>query len=285
MPYGFSYDPTVMHLPAGFKRIEVNDTVVVLRAGLADSLLAAGIQDPETLVQTSPSPLRGRGALGRVSLADGGTAVVRLLRRGGLFGKVVRRLSLDPWRPLSELAVSAEASARGAAVLDVLAAISHRRAFGYHHGVVTREVEGARDLMRVLREDPPGSARRKALRAAGRAVRALHDAGVDHVDLNLKNILLAPDGRAVVIDLDRCRIAERTLPRKVGRRNLLRLLRSWTKLSSVHPDSAHPRDPFHFVLAYAEGDRRLLRRLVSAGVQAHFPLRRAFWRVFPPRIP
>ena len=47
----------------------------------------------------------------------------------------------------------------------------------------------------------------------------LHEAGVDHVDLNLKNILLAPDGRAIVIDLDRCRISDHALPWPTRRRN------------------------------------------------------------------
>jgi tRNA A-37 threonylcarbamoyl transferase component Bud32 len=139
--------------------------------------------------------------------------------------------------------------------------------------------------MRVLREDPPGPTRRKALIAAGEAVRGLHDAGVDHVDLNLKNILLAPDGHAIVIDLDRCRMGKAALPWATRQRNLIRLLRSWTKLGASHPESVSPRDRLVLARAYSRGDRDVLRRLLSAGARARFTLRRLLWRFFPPKIP
>jgi 3-deoxy-D-manno-octulosonic acid kinase len=275
-----------VELPAGFQRVEFEGGTVVLRSRVAEVLLAAGVQDPEAVARTSPAPMRGRGQLGRVELGDGrGVALVRPLRRGGLLGKFIRRLSFDPWRSFSELTVSAEAAARGASVLDVLAAVTCRRPIGYHHGLVTREVQGARDLMRVLREDPLGRPRRQALVAAGRAIRDLHEAGVDHVDLNLKNILLAPDGRAIVIDLDRCRISEHPVPWRVRQRNLIRLLRSWTKLGASHPESVAPRDRLVLARAYARGDRDLMRRLTSAGSRARFVLHRLLWRLFPPRIP
>lgn len=268
--------------PQGFTRVEREGAVLVVRDGLADALLEAGIHDPAGLVLRSPSTLVGRGRLARIDLGPAGRAIVRPLLRGGLLGKLVRRLSLDPWRALSELRVSAEAAARGAVVLDVLAAVSRRGAIGWSHGLVTREVEGAHDLASALRACPEGPARWRALRAAGAAVRRLHDAGVDHVDLNLKNVLLDPHGQALVIDLDRCRLGPGASTFDVRARNLLRLLRSWTKLGVLVPGSTCPRDPLRLLAAYAPAvtpdDRALARRLVALGRDQRFGCRRVVWR-------
>lgn len=257
----------------------------MLRNGLGPQLLERGIEDPERLLTTAPSDLRGRTQLARLDMGSEGAVVVRSLRRGGLLGKLVRRLSWDPWRALAELIVSAEATARGATVLDVVAAVTRRAAFGYHHGLVTREVAEARDLLAVLREEPEGPTRWRALAAAGRSIRRLHDAGVDHVDLNVKNVLLAPDGRAIVIDLDRCRIGAGPLPWSTREGNLIRLLRSWSKLGASEPASTQPRDPLRLARAYAGDDRQLLRRLVTSGARARFCLRKLRWRLFPTRYP
>lgn len=265
--------------PPGFTRVERAGAVLVVRDGLADALVAAGIDDPEALVARSPAPLVGRGRLARVDLGAAGRAIVRPLLRGGLLGKLVRRVSFDRARALSELRVSAEAAARGAVVLDVLAAVTRPTGLGWRHGLVTREVEGAVDLAHALAAFPAGRERRRALRAAGAAVRRLHDAGVDHVDLNLKNVLLRPDGQALVIDLDRCRLGPGPAPAPVREENLLRLLRSWTKLGVQAPGRTRPGDPLALLLAYAPDDRALRRRLVAAGRAARFGCRRVVWRL------
>lgn len=274
-----------MELPEGFERFEVQGAVLVLRAGLSRPLLEAGVHDPEGLVARSPSALQGRSRLARIELADGGRALVRCLHRGGLLGRLVRRLSFDPQRALDELLVSARAAARGARVLEVLGAVSRPAGLvGWHHGLITREVEGAFDLQRVLRTTPPGPDRARALAAAGQAVARLHQAGVDHVDLNLKNVLLPPHGEALVIDLDRCRIAPAPAAARVVEDNLLRLLRSWHKLSAAEPQAVRPRDPFLFLRAYAAGQRPLRRRLVALGRSRTFFWRRLLWGLRPPRL-
>jgi 3-deoxy-D-manno-octulosonic acid kinase len=274
-----------MDLPPGYTRLELEDqgAVLVVRDGLADALVAAGVQDPERLVREAPSDLRGRSALARIDLGSEGRAIVRALQRGGLLGKWVRKLSLDPRRAEAELRVSAQAAARGARVLEVLAAVTRKAPGGYHHGLVTREVEGARDLLAVLRSTPGRRDRWRTLEAAGEAVRLLHEAGVDHVDLNVKNILLRPSGEALVIDLDKCRLGPGPAPWSVRRANLLRLLRSWVKLGCGEPQSVDPRDPLALARGYAGGDRALLRRLAS--LRASFPLRRLLWSLRPPRYP
>jgi hypothetical protein len=68
--------------------------------------------------------------------------------------------------------------------------------------MLAREVPGAADVLSFVVAAPPPARRRAVLAAAGRAVRALHDAGFEHPDIHLKNLLVAPDGRVLVVDLD-----------------------------------------------------------------------------------
>ncbi len=113
-------------------------------------------------------------------------------------------------------------------------------------------------------------------------MRRLHDAGFDHADLNLKNVLVrgGEPPTAVVLDLDRGRL-EDTLPAGARRRNLVRLLRSFLKLHLRSSRAARPRDPFRFARAYARGDRELRKQVVEWGRRA-LPALRArafFWRL------
>jgi 3-deoxy-D-manno-octulosonic acid kinase len=106
---------------------------------------------------------------------------------------------------------------------------------------VTEEVPGARTLGAALRDarDPAHPA--LLARAAGRAVGALHAAGVEHADLNVDNLLVVwrPDGaHAWVIDLDRAHVHPGPLAPAVGRRSLRRLARSWRKTTGAEA----PRD-------------------------------------------
>jgi 3-deoxy-D-manno-octulosonic acid kinase len=268
-------------VPPGYVRIDRDGAALLLREGLEDALLAAGVAFPEDVVARSPAVgLAGRGALSRVEI-PGGRAILRLYWRGGLLGKLVRRLSLDGDRAANELRVQAEALARGAPVTEPLAAVTRRAGVGFRHALATRELEGARDLALVLRETR-GRERRRAVSAAGEAVRRLHDAGVEHADLNLKNILVREAERgpeAWVIDLDRGRLLEGLEP-AARRRNLVRLLRSFAKLAVVGGARLSPRDPFRFARAYARGDRTLRAEVVRWG-RAAWPRIRAracVWR-------
>jgi 3-deoxy-D-manno-octulosonic acid kinase len=97
--------------------------------------------------------------------------------------------------------------------------------------VATREVADARDLAAAL---AAGSAaeRDAAIAATERLLAALAAAGARHPDLNLKNVLLAPDGAAgvtaLVLDVDRVRFEEAGSAR-VADANARRLARSLAK--------------------------------------------------------
>src|SRR5262249_8893971 len=117
----------------------------------------------------------------------------------------------------------------------------------------------------------------------GEAVRRLHDAGFDHADLNVKNVLLRESSGKVeawIIDLDRGRLVE-TLDASARRRSLVRLLRSFAK-THVLAGGVSARDLFRLARGYARGDRDKRRELVSWG-RAAWPrirARSALWKFF-----
>jgi aminoglycoside phosphotransferase (APT) family kinase protein len=110
-------------------------------------------------------------------------------------------------------------------------------------------------------------------------VRALHDAGVEHADLNLKNLLVRPGPpvEAFVIDLDKSRRGG-PLSRAAAVRNLERLLRSAEKLGLL--GSALSRaDLARFVRAYAERDWRGLFLAARRRWRALAPFHRVGWAI------
>jgi tRNA A-37 threonylcarbamoyl transferase component Bud32 len=97
----------------------------------------------------------------------------------------------------------------------------------------TREERGARDLLQTVRSTEPAAQRARLAREVGEAIRKLHDAGVDHRDLQLRNIVVAHQKNArriVIVDLDKAVYHPRgTLPMSARARNLGRLTRSVIK--------------------------------------------------------
>jgi tRNA A-37 threonylcarbamoyl transferase component Bud32 len=107
------------------------------------------------------------------------------------------------------------------------------------------------------------AARIDLAREIGGAVRALHDAGVEHRDLQLGNILVSAENpRVVVVDLDRAIFHAGDVP--VGRRaqNLGRLARSAHK-TGLWRERLGPRERAAFAAGYARKDRQLRRQLLS----------------------
>lgn len=61
------------------------------------------------------------------------------------------------------------------------------------------------------------------LKRVARACRTLHDAGFFHGDLGNQNVMLAPDGRTLFVDLNRARLFEAPLPPRLRGRDLSRI--------------------------------------------------------------
>ncbi len=166
--------------------------------------------------------LEGRGAAFSVP-APGGRWVVRHYRRGGAVAAPLlgdRYVRATRPRPLAELEASRALLERGVDTPEVRAVAIYPSGAFYRGDVATRWIADAVDLAGALfgpeaLTDADG--RLDACAAAGRLLRILHDRGVLHRDLNLKNILLewTPRGpRPWVIDLDGCRIVDGLGPRR-----------------------------------------------------------------------
>jgi len=252
----------VRHVPAGYVVHRVGDAYLVFDAELAPELVSLRLADPEARKRLFVrAPRRGRGAVPSVSLRRDTHVVLRRYQHGGLFGGITGSLYLGPARALEELHVTARAESMGAPVPHVLCLALWPAVGPFWSALIgTREERGARDLLEALLSAPSAEARRALLREVGEAVRRLHDAGVDHRDLQLHNILVSEESgrrRIVVVDLDRAVYHPRGgLPPRLRARNLGRLTRSAVK-AGLFRGPIGRRELAAFVGAYTGRDRKL----------------------------
>lgn len=217
-------------------------TRLVARAGARPALQAwldaRGTLAAAAAVQPGAFALEGRGTVWVAPRPDGGDGqwVVRHYHRGGAVARILgdRYLSLGVPRPLRELRVALEAEALGIPTPTPIGAAIYPSFLFYRGDIVTEYVPDSRDLATVLFPGSPavGPDPRAAMGAAGRLIRRIHEVGLIHQDLNLKNILVSgtDDGLdAQVIDLDRARFARGPLSEPTRRRMLERFWRSAAK--------------------------------------------------------
>lgn len=244
---------------------------------------AAGILRLAGRPAAAAPPASGRGATILVDGGGGRRLVVKLLRRGGLAGRL-RGEFHGRARLLGELATLEEAIRRGVPAAAPAFGAAGRTSSGTTLAVLaTVEVAGSESLAEIAAgTGAPASprARREALRAAGGAVRRAHDAGLDHADLNVGNVLVVlgaePQGRpeaAVVVDLGASRVGA---PLPLGRRaaNLVRLLRSAEK--HLGAPGRSPRDAAAFLRGYLDAGgggraRRAFRGRLLAAIRMRLP--------------
>lgn len=222
-----------------FKKIRFGNKLIYVRDSMASELIRRGIADLERLVSNSKDKkiFEGRGETVSLPIKDG-RMVIRHYHHGGIFRKLTRDIywGITP-RPLKELAVSEEARDKGLNTPEVLAVILRRYAkIFYKADIITREIEGGNNAYDYLRSAEVTS-RDNIIRSAAETVRKMHDLGLYHPDLNLKNILIQDiDGKikSFILDLDRACIKE-NLSNRERERNLLRLNRSVNKLGKDAP--------------------------------------------------
>ena len=220
-------------VPEGFKKIVGDRRMMVVREGMERYVDLAKFSPPPLVDEAG---LYGRGVLAVHPLEDGGALLVRRYRHGGALRALTRDYFFTwPPRPFRELALTEEAHRRGVPTVEPLAALVVRLIGPVYRGwLVTRQLEGARDLWAVAQADNFVAAEKAScLEAAARAVRTMHRCGIDHSDLNLKNILLRREvghWRAYIIDLDKSRLYSNAAPAARAEKNLARLERSIRKL-------------------------------------------------------
>lgn len=173
----------------------------------------------------------GRGASLFLDAGDGREWVLRPYRRGGLVARLsaTRYLwtGLERTRAFRELRLTAALHECGLPVPTPVAAAVTRHGLTYEAALITERIAGARALADRLETRRASEA---LLEAVGRTIRRFHDAGLDHVDLNARNLLVDAQERIWLIDLDRCRL-RRDGAWKAA--NLTRLERSLVKCGAL----------------------------------------------------
>ena len=204
--------------------------------------------------------------------------VVRHYHRGGAIASLLgdRYLRVGRPRPFRELRVGWAVEARGVPTPVHIGAAVYRSGIWYRGDLVTRYVADSRDLAAVLfpgrslgsgplaesrariaggsgagassagasREADP----RTAMTAAGRLFRRIHEGGVDHPDLNLKNVLIRGTGTdldALVLDLDSATVTPEPECAPVGDAARSRMIarfwrsaRKWERATGIDLDAS-----------------------------------------------
>lgn len=173
----------------------------------------------------------GRGASLFLDAGAGREWVLRPYRRGGLVARLsaTRYLwtGLEQTRAFRELRLTADLHRRGLPVPTPVAAAVTRHGLTYEAALITERIPGARALASRLESDATDD---DLLRRVGTTIRRFHDAGLDHVDLNARNLLVDEGGKVWLIDLDRCRLRPRGSWQAA---NLARLERSLVKFGAA----------------------------------------------------
>ena len=185
-----------------------------------------------------PDYWEGQGAVageatgrGRVLLLETGfgPAVLRKYLRGGWAARISRDRyhfsGFESSRPMIEFGLLETLSAAGLPVPAPLAAMCKRNGAFYTGWLMTRRLMNVTPLADLIEShrDEPG-----LWAATGSCIRRFHDFGLNHADLNARNILVDDSDRIFLIDFDRARIRKGN-SRAFGA-NLRRLHRSLQKL-------------------------------------------------------
>lgn len=168
----------------------------------------------------------GRGNIYLFPLSDGKFGVVRECFRGGLVRLMMRRHYLFLNRPLREFLRHREIERIGVPAPPLLG-VCWRRTGCLYSGLIATERITGRTVTAALSQTSDFNEMCHILCACGKAIRAMHDKGVWHADLQLKNVMIADDG-PVFLDFDRARIYS-SLPDRRRWNNLFRLRRSLLK--------------------------------------------------------
>ncbi|MEJ2067094.1 MAG: lipopolysaccharide kinase InaA family protein [Deltaproteobacteria bacterium] len=244
--------------PSGCRLLREGKRAILVRNRHEEELRNEGLLNPSGLwKRSSPSDhLMGRG---EVLLIKGkqGEVAVRKYRHGGLLRRLTGDLFFFGARPFQEAAVTEEVKSAGVPTVEILAAIIDRRWGGWYRGyLVTRYLSTATDLISYLDEEPQGERRKAVIAKAGEAVKKMHQRGIYHADLHLKNFLVeGKSSKVYLIDFDKSKVFPRLKPSK-RMKNLKRLDRSAEKLTRYGLPLSKG-DKSTFCRAYTSGDREI----------------------------
>lgn len=204
------------HVPA-YTFIEKNRRSGHVLTAEADAVTAALFDGTGCTVDAAA----GRGQVSRFPL-ENSEGVLRRYRRGGLIAHVSKDRFLGN-RMLAEFRVHLALYQQGFPVPEPLGVVWEQRGLLFQGAIATRRLQ-ATTLLDYLKS---GTVDPKVLALCGQRIREMHDLGVWHADLQIKNIMT--DGVEIwLLDFDNARMG-RPLSSHARARNLLRLRRSLEK--------------------------------------------------------
>ena len=251
-------------IPSSYSLIKRGKTIIVLKDTCRKTLTEMGITNPKHFFSNfskTADQYEGRGTVKTIDCPGikKERIVIRQYHRGGKIQKFNSDIYWGSSRPLKELWIGYQAMEKGIPTAEVIAACHHRVFWLFYRGhLVSREIMNGRDIISYLdslsrplnREEI--IQKRKAIKTVGSLIRKMHDVGIWHADLNLKNIILQLDNehklQGYIIDFDKSRIKSR-LSENERVQNLLRLNRSVEKFKRKGIPLTRT-DTIRFLLAY-----------------------------------
>jgi 3-deoxy-D-manno-octulosonic acid kinase len=159
---------------------------------------------------------------------------LRHYQRGGLVAKVSHEqylyTGLSRTRPWREMLVNQNLYEQGLPVPVPVAARVCRSGLGYRADLITGRIQAV-PLLEILQSGGGENLWKQVVALMQRCFQA----GLDHPDINVRNILVKPDGELSMIDFDNAHLGAK--PDALCR-NIKRLLRSVYKYAAAHGATA-----------------------------------------------
>lgn len=153
--------------------------------------------------------------------------VLRHYRRGGMLGRLNKdlylRTTLNRSRGYQELSLLTQMQSLKLPVPTPIAARFVPSGITYRADILIGEIPRSKTVLDALRDD---SLDAEAWASLGGTIAKLHANGIDHTDLNIRNILFDQGGKFWLIDFDKC---SRRRAGSWAQSNLARLKRSIEK--------------------------------------------------------
>ncbi|CAK1934562.1 3-deoxy-D-manno-octulosonic acid kinase [Vibrio crassostreae] len=199
-----------------------------------ETLLTAPVEDcfdadywVENKLVVGSAQGRGTTWFVRLSKSNSMEGALRHYRRGGLFGKLVKDIywftNWNATRSFQEYQLLNQLVESEVHVPRPVAARAVRKLFWYQADLLSEKIPNAQDLVTVLQTKTLSS---EICLKIGVEIRKMHQAQVNHTDLNIHNILLDNDDKVWIIDFDKCSVLKGDAWKKG---NLERLKRSFRK--------------------------------------------------------
>lgn len=266
-------------LPACFSTLHRGKITLYIKKQYIDKLSDQDIERLQNLYSEDMNQLdisfHGRSPCKRLSISslNSENLVVKDYWHGGFFGKMLRDIFWQEQRPLNELSIYETARERGINTIETMAIVKNRMMGPFFKcKLISREIVDSVDLMELLL-DFDGKytlvQKRQIINEVARAVRKMHDAGIYHGDLHLKNILLQckdnNEFNVFIIDLDKSeQFKEIDFHRRIS--NIKRLDRSLEKYIRNNREMYHggnsitKRDRIRFLKEYIRSGTKPVRQ-------------------------